>query len=201
MVTLVLMVATSLASGAQQAQQPAEEEAPQFGAITPYLGLTVDEIQMPGITPEEATSLLASTPLKVGESLTRDRLHDAIKALFASGRFSDIQAEADRTQTAGVRLTFLTVANFFVGMVTVDGVTTNPSPNQLVSATRLQLGELYTAEKMDRAKAGIQRVLAENGFHEPKITLSEQRDEQQHQVNISFQVVSGPACIGRRSHG
>jgi len=37
--------------------------------------------------------LLALTPLKVGEPLTRDGLHDAIKALFASGRFSDIQAE------------------------------------------------------------------------------------------------------------
>ena len=65
--------------------------------------------------PEEAASLLAATPLKIGEPLTRDNLHDAMQALFATGRFADIQAEADRTETAGVRLRFLTVRQFFRG--------------------------------------------------------------------------------------
>jgi outer membrane protein insertion porin family len=95
-----------------------------------------------------------------------------MQALFATGRFADIQAEADRTETTGVRLRFLTVANFFVGMVTIEGVSNNPSVNQLASATRLQLGELYTHEKLDRALAGIQRVMEENGFHQSKVTPS-----------------------------
>ncbi len=137
----------------------------------------------------------AATPLKVGEPLTREALHDAMQALFATGRFSDIQAEADRTDTAGVRLRFLTVANFFVGMLTIEGVSINPSANQLASATRLQLGELYSPEKLDRALAGIQRVMEENGFHRSKTTTSEQRDEQQHQVNLTFHVVRGPRAV------
>ena len=150
---------------------------------------------MPGVPPEEAASLLAATPLKIGEPLTREALHDAMQALFATGRFSDIQAEADRTETAGVRLRFLTIANFFVGMVTIEGVSMNPSANQLASATRLQLGELYSREKLDRALAGIQRVLEENGFHQSRVTISEQRDEQQHQVNLTFHVVRGPRAV------
>jgi outer membrane protein assembly complex protein YaeT len=204
-VLVILLLLAHTTSGAAQ-QQPAESAAKSeakagvqpetsFGAIAPYLGLTLDQIEMPGIPPEEATALLAATPLKVGAPLTRDALHDAMQALFSTGRFSDIQAEADRAETTGVRLRFLTVANFFVGMLTIEGVNTNPSPNQLVSATRLQLGELYAPEKLDRALAGIQRVMEENGFHQSIVTSSEQRDAQQHQVNLTFQVVRGSRAV------
>jgi outer membrane protein insertion porin family len=176
---------------------PATTPEEAFGTITPYLGLTIDQVELPGIPPDEAAALLTATSLKIGEPLTREKLHDAMQALFATGRFSDIQAEADRTDTAGVRLRFLTVANFFVGMITIEGVSTNPSPNQLASATRLQLGELYSQEKLDRALAGIQRVMEENGFHKSKVTNSEQRDEQQHQINLTFRVVTGSrASVG-----
>ena len=108
----------------QPGQQPTEstsqsgaQSGTQFGTITPYLGLAIDQIELPGVPPEEAAALLAATPLKIGDPLTRDALHDAMQALFATGRFSDIQADADRSETAGVRLRFLTVANYFVGMV------------------------------------------------------------------------------------
>jgi outer membrane protein assembly complex protein YaeT len=179
---------------------PGTTSEAQFGAIAPYLGLNIDQIELPGVPPDEAAVLLAATPLKIGEPLTRDALHDAMQALFATGRFSDIQAEASRTETAGVRLRFLTVANYFVGMVTMEGVATNPSANQLASATRLELGELYAKEKLDRALAGIQRVMEENGIHQSKATVSEQRDEAQHQVNLTFHVVPGPrAMVGEIS--
>lgn len=182
-------------SAAQSEGKPGAQSGTSFGALAPYLGLTLDQIEMPGVPPEEAAALLAATPLKIGEPLTRDALHDAMQALFSTGRFSDIQAEADRAETTGVRLRFLTVANFFVGMVTIEGVSTNPSANQVVSATRLQLGELYSQEKLDRALAGIQRVMEENGFHQSKVTVSEQRDAQQHQVNLTFHVVRGSRAV------
>jgi outer membrane protein insertion porin family len=182
-------------SASQSDTKPEAKDSESFGSISPYIGLTIDQIELPGVAPEEATALLASIPVKVGQALTRDTLHDAMQALFATGRFSDIQAEADRIETTGVRLRFLTVANFFVGLVTVEGVSNNPSPNQLASATRLQLGELYSKEKLDRALAGIQRVMEENGFHKSKVVSSEKRDEQQHQINLLFQVTAGPRAI------
>ncbi len=175
--------------------QPRTQSGTQFGNITPYLGLAIDKIELPGVPPEEAASLLTATPLKIGEPLTREALHDAIQALFATGRFTDIQAEADRTDTAGVRLRFLTVANYFVGMVIMEGVATNPSANQLASASRLQLGELYAPEMLDRARSGIQRVMEENGYHQSKVTISEQRDEEQHQINLTFHIVRGPRAM------
>ena len=185
-------------AGQQQPVTPSQlsaQSGTNFGTITSYLGLTIDQIELPEVPPDEATVLLGATPLKIGEPLTRETLHDAMQALFATGRFSDIQAEVERTETAGVRLRFLTVANSFVGIVMIEGVSTNPSPNQLASASRLQLGELYTREKLDRALAGIERVMQENGFHQSKTTISERRDPQQHQVNMTFHVIRGPRAL------
>src|SRR5271154_6542339 len=70
---LVLTNATSWASGAAQAgqqlpQPPAQSEA-AFGTITPYLGLAIDEIEFPGVPPDEATALLSATSLKIGDPL------------------------------------------------------------------------------------------------------------------------------------
>jgi len=185
----------------QQAPQSHETPAPEsFGAIAPFLGLTIDEIELPGVPPDEAAILLAATPLRIGQPLTREMMHDAMQALVATGRFADVQAEVDRAATTGVRLRFLTTANYFFGMVTIEGVSLNPSPNQLSSATRLQLGELYTREKIDRALAGIRRMLEENGLHKAKVTVSEQRDEHQHQVNMTFHVIPGArASVGQIS--
>jgi len=179
-------------------QQPSAEPPYNFAAITPYLGLAIDEIEFPGVAADESASLLTTTQLKIGEPLSRDGLHDAMQALFATGRFADIQAEAERTATTGVRLRFLTVPNYFVGQVIVAGVSTNPSANQLATATRLQLGELYSRDKLDRALAGIERVLEENGFHQAKVATFEQRDEIQHQINLTFHVHPGArATVGR----
>ncbi len=191
---LLALAATSWAAP-QGDQKPEEPGTSQFGAINPYLGLTIDEIDLPGVPPDEAASLIGVTPLKVGEPLTRDNLRDAIKALFGTGRFADIQAEVNRTETAGIRIRFNTVANYFVGIITVEGVNVNPSANQLTSATRLQLGELYTKEKLDTAEAGMRRILEENGFHKATINSLEQRDDVQHQVNLTFTILPGPRAV------
>ena len=137
-----------------------------FGTITPYIGLTIDQIELAGVpSGRSICRYWRPRPLKDRRAAhPRKCCTTPCRRFSPPGRFADIQAEADRTETTGVRLRFLTVTNFFVGMVTMEGVSINPSPNQLASATRLQLGELYTQEKLDRALAGIQRIMEENGL-------------------------------------
>ena len=72
------IAATSWGQNAARAAQQPEES--QFGAINPYLGLTIDEVELTGVSPEEASTLLASTPLKVGEPLTRQMIHEIGRA-------------------------------------------------------------------------------------------------------------------------
>lgn len=194
------MMASSALSHAQAPVPPAlpATEAPsQLGTITDYLGVPVTEIELPGVPAEDAAHLLTATPLKLGEPLTRPALRDAMHSLFATGRFADIRAEAERS-AAGVRLRFLTVPNYFIGHVTADGVSSSPSSNQLVTSSRLQLGELYSQDKLDQALANLQRVLEENGFHRSKVSVSQQRNEAQHQIDVTFHVEPGPrAAVGQ----
>src|SRR6202051_831288 len=86
---------STMAQGSPASGQQVPETPPQFGTISSYLGLPIDEIEFPGVPPDQAPSLLAASALKIGDPLTRENLHDAMQALFATGRFSDIQAEAD----------------------------------------------------------------------------------------------------------
>ncbi len=196
-VLFLVLWAGAVAAGAVPSVQQAAETPSQLGAINSYLGLTIDEIEFPGLGSEEAAALRVTSQLKIGEPLTREALHNAMQALLATDRFADIQAEAEHTGT-GVRLSFHTTPNYFVGQLNVDGVTTNPSPYQLVTATRLQLGELFTAEKLDRALAGIHRVLEENGFHRAQVKTAEQKDDRQYQINLTFHVWLGArASIGK----
>ena len=59
---------------------------------------------------------------------------------------------------------------------------------------------LFRSEKLDRARASMQRVMEENGFHRSKITFSEARDETRHQVELAFHVVTGQrASVGEIS--
>jgi len=159
---LCMALISCWAIDSRPASPQSTETQPQFGTIAPYLGLAIDEIDFPGLPPEAVPSMQAATGLKIGEPLTRENLRAAMQALFATGRFSDIQAEVERAETAGVRVRFATAANFFVGIVTIQGVSANPSANKLASATRLQLGELYTPQKIAHGLDGIQRMMQEN---------------------------------------
>ena len=197
-VLMIIVISQSgwAAGSLAPAQQAAEPPSP-LGTITPYVGMPITEVDLPGVPADEAAQLLASTPLKLGEPLTRQALHDAMQALFATGRFADIQAEAERS-TSGVRLRFLTLPNYFVGQISAEGVSGSPSNNQLVTGSRLQLGELYSPDKLERARANLQRILDDNGFHRAKLTVSEHRLSEQHQIDLTFQVEPGPrAAVGQ----
>src|SRR6202795_2209331 len=86
--------ASTSPSGAKSEAKSETTSETKFGTIAPYLGLPIEKIELPGVPPEEAATLLVATPLKIGTPLTREALHDAMQALFATGRFADIQAEA-----------------------------------------------------------------------------------------------------------
>jgi outer membrane protein assembly complex protein YaeT len=194
---IIVMSQFGWAAGSLAPAQQAAEPSSPLGTITPYLGMPITEVDLPGVPADEAAQLLAATPLKVGEPLTRQALHDGMQALFATGRFADIQAEAERS-TAGVRLRFLTVPNYFVGQISAEGVSGSPSNNQLVTSSRLQLGELYSPDKLDRARANLQRILDDNGFHRAKLTVSEDRLPEQHQIDLTFRVEPGSrAAVGQ----
>src|SRR5205807_8933974 len=81
--------------------------------------------------------------------------------------------------------------NYFVGQIDVSGAPGRPTANQIINASKLQLGELFTSEKLARGIASIQELLAENGYHLAKITHEETQDPRTQLVSIRLKLAPG----------
>jgi outer membrane protein assembly complex protein YaeT len=179
--------AASSANAGPAAQQ---EPQPAAGGISQYVGRVVQAIQLPGVADRDRDHLLHLLAQKAGEPLDRDRVRESIRTLFATGRFADIQAEVVPS-SEGVVLTFTTSANFFVGAVTVEGAPARPTPNQIVNASKFQLGERYTRDKLDRTLENIRRLMQEDGYYRARIAAEAAPNASTQQVDISFHVTPG----------
>jgi outer membrane protein assembly complex protein YaeT len=167
-----------------------ERQAPSTAGLSGYEGKAVQSIQVAGVAEADRNHILQLLPQKVGEPLDRTRVRDSIRALYATGRFADIQAEVTPSGE-GVLLAFTTSANFFVGAVEVEGAPARPTSNQIVNASKLQLGELYTQEKLDRALENIRQLMLEGGYYRARVTAESVSNAATQQVDILFHVTRG----------
>jgi len=155
-----------------------------------YEGKVVQAIEIPGVAEADREHILQLLPQKAGEPLDRGRVRDSIRALYSTGRFADIQAEVTPSGD-GVRLAFTTSANFFVGAVDVDGAPARPTMNQIVNASKFQLGELYTREKLERALENVRQLMQEGGYYRARVTAESTSNVATQQVDILFHITRG----------
>jgi len=186
---------------AQEKESPAQPQLPPVpanGGMASYEGLTVQRIDFPGLSSASVKRLLDLIPQKVGASLGREKVRQSIQAIHSTGRFADIQVEAERSSDTQVGLVFRMRPNFFVGELFVEGAPNPPAANQVVNASKLQLGELFTPEKLERALANIKQLMEQNGYHQSSTSHEEQPQAATQQMNIVFRLTPGPhAKVGR----
>jgi outer membrane protein insertion porin family len=140
------------------------------------------------LEPDEIHNILAvkeQAPLKLEE------VRAAIDRLYATGVYADIQVDAEIINDQVV-LRFITQNNWFIGRVGVEGeIKEPPNAQQLIAATRLELGEVESEEKIRQAENGIQQAFESNGFYlsnaQPKFAY----DPRTTQVLVTFLVESG----------
>jgi outer membrane protein insertion porin family len=183
------------ASQTQEPAVPAPSVLPE--KPTACFGNPVEKIEFAGVPEPDQQTLRGMIAAHEGEALDRRLLQESLRTLFATGRFADLRAECDRTTDGRVLLSFSSTPNFFVGRVSVEGAPAHPTESQIVNASKLELGELFNAEKMDRALANIRRLMEDSEFYRAAVTHSELQNPTNHQVEITFHVQTGePARIG-----
>jgi len=128
---------------------------------------------------------------KSNEPLDKYKVRQSVQALYNTGRFASIRVEAQRSPNGEVELIFHAEENFFFGSILVDGAPDSPTANQLVNASKLNLGEQFTEQKIATAIEGMQRILKGNGYYQAKINPSYQRDAKNQQVMVRFVVSKG----------
>src|SRR5205085_2871153 len=69
-----------------------------------------------------------------------------------------------------------------------------PSAGQVVNASKLNLGELFTREKMDRAVEIIRQLMQQNGYYRSTVTEKETEHVDTQQVDIVFHIQPGPGA-------
>jgi len=188
-----LLTAMILLWSAVAASQNAPEALAAAAGISRYEGKIVQSIQLSGVADRDRDHILQLLPQKAGEPLDRTRVRDSIRALYATGLFADIQAEVTPSGD-GVTLAFPTSANFFVGAVDVEGAPSHPNPNQIVNASKFQLGERYTQEKLDRALENIRQLMQEGGYYRARVTAESTSNPATQQVDLLFHISPGEAA-------
>jgi len=162
-----------------------------FGASDAYLGRPVTSIEFePSPQPLSREQLLALLPVHIGDSLDSLLIRDAIQRLYATGEYAEVAVDA-AAGAGGVRLTFVTKFNLFVGRVQVEGVPEPPTSQQLVVATQLQPGTGFSEGDLKAAVEHIKDAVLRNGFYQASIQSQRTIRPGTQNVDLDFQVAAG----------
>ncbi len=136
---------------------------------------------------------------KVGEPLDRAQVAKSLKRLYATGRFTELRADAHRVP-GGEMLIFVGQAQYFIGAVSVEGAPPSVDPRGLANAARLQLGQPLTHGELRSAVGRLREMFKENGYYQPRITASVEQDPATEEADITFSTRAGPpARLGKVS--
>ena len=158
--------------------------------LSGWLGLPVREISFQGENKERLESMIGHLPQEVGAPLDREKIAQSLRQLYATGLFETIEVDASHDAN-GVNLLFNGSPRGFIGVVTVTGAKGATMNAQLVAASRLNPGTRFSETRLSAAQGRMRQALADNGFHEPRITYPLKRHPEEQLIDIAFEVVSG----------
>ena len=155
-------------------------------------GLNVVEVDFsPPRQPLTQRHLSEVVTVKAGAPYNWRQVRETQHNLFATGRYSQQLAVDVTKQDGGVKVTFLAEPSWFIGLVRIVGAPGPPTESQLLNVTELELGEVYTEEKVQFAKQEIRRMLEDNGFFAPRITHTTTDNPEYQQRDIEITLVPG----------
>ena len=115
----------------------------------------------------------------------------SIEKLYATGRYQDIQVDVT-PDAGGLLIRFQTKNNWFIGQVSAEtDLSEPPSPGQIVSATRLQLGDPFDSLQVPAALENVRKLLIDNGYFEPRIEPEFIYRDHAEQVDIVIGIKAG----------
>jgi outer membrane protein insertion porin family len=156
-----------------------------------YEGKQIGAIRFdPPLQPLSAGQLSVLLDMQPGDTLTIAGVRRAVQRLYATGRYDELQVDAILREDKVV-LTFFTKQNWFISRISVEGAADPPNREQLVGATKLELGGQYTETKLAEAIDGLRATLRANGFYNPRIQTLVERYPAYDELHIQFLVNPG----------
>jgi outer membrane protein assembly complex protein YaeT len=170
------------------AQEPVPTDA--------YEGRIVTSIRFePETQPLEKTVIDGLLPLHTGLPFEAATARAAIEKLYATGRYQDIQIDAE-PEGAGVALRLITQNSWFFGHMDVQGdISEPPNVGQILSVAGLTLGQPFDESEVSVAVEKIRELLIGNGYFHPAVSYDLAYENAMQQVQVTFRIQAG-----RRAH-
>jgi outer membrane protein assembly complex protein YaeT len=165
---------------------------PAFAQAERHNGRRIHQVLLePADQPLSRDQIGQSVVIRPGDTFTEVRLGEAVRRLFATGRYKDIEADVEET-ASGLVLTFRTTPAYFLSQLTIEGVSGPPSQAVLNSATRLDLGsEVEDETHLPAAVEGLRETLRANGYMNPKIDFEIEHSPRNQEAFLKFLIDPG----------
>jgi outer membrane protein insertion porin family len=150
----------------------------------------VKDIRVEGIQRTEAGTVFSYLPIRVGETLTEERAAAALRALYATGFFKDVQLEAEGDVLVVVVQERPAIGQIeFVGQKEFDR-------DRLKTALKdigLAEGRVFDRSLLQRAEQELKSQYLGRGKYSAQITTTVSPLER-NRVAIQFSIVEGPVA-------
>jgi outer membrane protein insertion porin family len=161
-------------------------------AQSQFEGQPILDVQYdPPKQPVDPRDLASAQTVKKGAPLHLTDVATAIDRLYATGRYDDIEVDAEPA-AGGVIVRFITKSRWFVGHTGVEGkVPQPPNRGSITNGTQLNLGDPYDPKALKAAENTIHRLFIGNGLYEATSKTQIAREDDIQQVNFTFVIKAG----------
>lgn len=181
--------ATTSAAGASSTIQRSPAFL-RYRDLKTWYGLPVHSVAFRGVSDQDMTGVKDQLALQPGKKLTEEDVKESLHALFATGLYRSIVAEG--VETGGqVTVTFDGVPQLFLRRLYIQGMKQDILAAQIQRATRLDLGESFTAQELDQATEHLRHALDRNGFHAATASVKTVSAGGRHLVDVVYTVNAG----------
>jgi outer membrane protein insertion porin family len=150
----------------------------------------VEDIRIEGLQRVEPGTVFAYLPIKQGDTFTEDKASEAIRALYATGFFSDVDISThDHAVVVSVVERPAIASIDFAGLHEFE----KDALLKALKGVGLSQGRYYDKSLLDRAKQELKRQYLTRGFYAAEVTMTVTPIDQ-NRVSIFFSVVEGPSA-------
>jgi outer membrane protein insertion porin family len=179
------------------------DETPVFGDTAEKQPVVVDtkeetfiveDIRVEGIQRTEAGTVFSYLPIKVGDTLTKVKAADAIKALYSTGFFKDVRLESKN----GVLLVIVQERPA-IAEISIVGVN-EFEPDKIKAGLRqsgLAVSRIFDRSTLDRAEQTMKQQYISKGRYAVKVTTTITPLER-NRVGLNFTVDEGEVAKIRK---
>lgn len=169
--------------------------APATGAPPPEGGMWgrgIVSLSFRGDQAIDDRRMAGLTDLAPGKLLTESAVRISMRNLFATRRFSDLAVEAAPSGEGVAVVVVFSAAPRIGALALTKGV---PARGRLLDAVGLRPGDPWENDRRPVFEASIRRVLKEEGYFEPAVTISVDAGMDETSVDVGFVVRPGPRAL------